>query len=796
MILRSRRTWSQLGLCVLSLAVASCASGPFAGVNPRDLGVPTAGANQGLEIRLNGTATLNQAPFPDASLKVFDLLSGDEVTMLTINASDEAVPAPAGTKFETDKQARFNYGLKNLDTAGIYKVVAAKGDVVMTSLFDGQGRALGKAATSAYKLQQTATGNRRVSVSLNLSLETTLAAKAFEGVAKLNGLSSGDNDALFRAMDAALPRIVNRLRDNPKLVEDLSKQLDPSGEIKDPNAFKKLVDDSKLTDDLGPEVDKALEDAAKRPPKGNNGVGNDGVRDDGTTPGKRGPVTEEDFPLGKVKVDPEKGQITFDDGKGKTFSANVPTDKKGNNGVGNDGVRDDGTTPGNGQRPGGQGGAGGAGDDKDKGNNGVGPDGVRDDGTKPPGLGGPQGGNLDAGNGGAGGAGGRNNRNTTDPFAYTAAPTIFVTSLDGENESAVETIEVRIVSSSNAYDPADNRVDYSAGSLETLQSPTRTFTLPTLFDNKYYYVQLTAKDRHSDTIGVSYHVFYRANGKGGEGLHLGLMIGATPQPDDRILDASGTVNVIGSGYANVRRVDAYLLAGSGSPKNDQLWARLVFDGQPSDPETTPWQLRLPSILPNQLYTVRLKAYDASGRLLSDNQTSLSEFETTNIGSDGILFDLVLGNGGGAQPLSGDVDGPFFGTGWVGSLTNPNNEAIQFNNKGSNGEIKLHNLFSEDNEVDDPGLDVTLSSPHSSFSNGVVTFEEFVPASSIPAATWTVKCTLAAPKYKKVNKVEVMCETDPVASGILQGNSGNWEVFLPDNTGTSTSQVKTITIHKR
>jgi hypothetical protein len=783
MILRSRRTWSPLGLCVLSLAVASCASGPFAGVNPRDLGVPTAAASQGLEIRLNGTATLNQTPFPEASLKVFDLLSGDEVTMMTINASDEAIKAPAGTKFETDKQARFNYALQNLDTAGVYKVVAVKGDIVMTSLFDGQGRALGKAATAAYKLQQTGTVNRRVSVSLNLSLETTLAAKAFEGVAKLNGLADGDNSSLFQAMEAALPRIVNRLRDNPKLVEDLSKQLDPSGELKDPDAFKKLIDDSKITDDLGPEVDKALEEAAKKPKKGNNGVGNDGVRDDGTTPIKRGPVTEEDFPLGKVKVDKDKGEITFDDGKGKTFSANVPTNR-GNNGVGNDGVRDDGTTPGNGQRPGGAGGAGGAGDDKDKGNNGVGNDGVRDDGTKPPGLGGPQGGNLDAGNGGAGGAGGNGGRNNnTTALQFSAAPTIFITKLPGStvDESNIDTLEVAIVDSPTYSDPAG--VTYPTGAL--LPATARTFQLPTLDPNTYYYVRLRAKDNTQRTIGVTYHVFYVGNpAQDGRGLNLGLMLGAHPQPGTRTLDASGTVNVVGdtNAYGNVRRIDAFLLEGtaplSGTPSKDQLWARLMFDGPPP----TPTQLRLPAVDPDKGYKVLLKAYDGNGRLLSDNQNSLSEFETTDVGADGLLFDLALGNQGGAPALGGS--GTYFATGWVGDQRDTNATAIQFNNKGGNAEIKLYNLFAGPTQLA-ASRTIVLDAPGTGvFNNGDVTFVQVGPTSD-SAATWTVTCGLQPTKYKKVVDVQVTRET--VASGTFTSTL---------YTTITTPKVKTITMHKR
>jgi hypothetical protein len=781
MNLRSRRTWSQLGLCVLSLAVASCASGPFAGVNPRDLGVPTAAANQGQEIRLNGTATLNGQPFPEATLRVVNLLSGEEVPLLLINSNDEAVPAPAGTKFETDKQARFNYGIRNLDPSTVYKVIAAKGDLVMTSLYDGQGRTLGKGAAT-YKLAQTTTQNRRVQVALEVSLETTIAAKAFEGVAKLNGLSDGDNSSLFQRIVGLLPQIANRLRQNPEAAAELAKQLDPSGEIKDPVQFKKLVDDTKVAEDLGPVVDEELEKAAKKPQKDDGGAGSGG-----TTTGTRGPVTEEDFPFGKVKVDKEKGQITFDDGKGKTFSANVPTGAKGN----------DGATPGNGQRPDGAGGAGGAGDAKDKGNNGVGPDGVRGDGTQPPGLGGPQGGNLDAGKGGAGG---RGNRGTNDnPLEFSDDPTIFVTRLTGgQTEGSVSEIRISIASRTQWIAPEDNDTfndgffdiknvsGFSGADPATYTGSARSFELPDSLGPGHYYVRLQAYHgtEEPELIGETYHHFYVGNDGVPRGLNFGLMLFQLA-PGNRVLEASGAINVIGdtSIRNNIRRIDAFLLEDTASesgfsegasPSKNNLWARLSFDAAPP---SVP-HLRLPALAPGKQYMVRLKAYDANGNLLSDDTNSLTQFETSTARLNGLLFDLALG-GRGVSLDASDGDA-VFATGWLGS-SNGTNAAIQFNNAGGDGEVILYRMPG----MPDASPTITLDVPRGvlGVSGGVTTatFEQADPAEDI-GATWTVTLTLNSKGFA----TGVQVERESV------DNNFELDVSYPQNT----IKLKSVKVHKR
>lgn len=118
---RLPRILPQLGIGTLGLAVAACAGTPYAGLYP----VQAPGPVQTLtEFRLNGTALLNEEPFTNASLRVFDLASGDPVVLTPTDASGAAVPTTPDTRFVTDSQAKFNYIISNVSPTGVYKVVA------------------------------------------------------------------------------------------------------------------------------------------------------------------------------------------------------------------------------------------------------------------------------------------------------------------------------------------------------------------------------------------------------------------------------------------------------------------------------------------------------------------------------------------------------------------------------------------------------------------------------------------------------------------------------------------------
>jgi hypothetical protein len=133
--------------------------------------------------RLVGVVLFNDTPVADASLTAVDLATGKAIGLTPWSDTPKGMKLLSTQK--TDAKGTFDFELPKLDDGQIVKVIATKGAQTFTALFNRRGRVLGADTPSAatYQLQQGQAVS--ITVRLRLTVATTAATQAFEGVLKL-----------------------------------------------------------------------------------------------------------------------------------------------------------------------------------------------------------------------------------------------------------------------------------------------------------------------------------------------------------------------------------------------------------------------------------------------------------------------------------------------------------------------------------------------------------------------------------------------------------------------------------
>jgi hypothetical protein len=254
----------------------------------------------------------------------------------------------AGGQNLTSATGQFDVLMAPGSEADVVKLVAEREGRALVALFDGGGRAVGADSLIAaggqnliaaggqnliaaggqnliaaggqnlrgrYGLQQ-ASGT--VQLKLRLTAASTAAAKSFEGAVKLQfqlkkDLTPQALARVFAAANRAIQKLEAAFARQPDLADKVVAAVDPKGELEAKQDFQAALLAAGVVEALKQEVTELLTTFTTEAKENRTAE---------PEPGDLDAVSQEDFPIGDVKVEVE-GAITYTDTTGQTVTTEV-----------------------------------------------------------------------------------------------------------------------------------------------------------------------------------------------------------------------------------------------------------------------------------------------------------------------------------------------------------------------------------------------------------------------------------------------------------------------------------------